>query len=429
MKKMTCIVLVLALFFSLTACSTSEQEQIPVESQETTDVSAENSVDAESKETSQTSGNNEEVTVNTIKAKQTVGSKIWYEVVYWDGEESQEGYMDITGVVSSVEPKGMYKSNNSSTSFVLYDADGDETYSSPTGELQQVLWGTDDGVYIVQEYSSGLDEAATYIGMMDGSGNWLSNSPLNLTELTEARQLILAGDGKDLGEGVLSAYCTKDHGNYLLLFNTETESIIPIENVWNHYLNFYDGTMIFQHWDGGNSGGHKGEICSIDKTGNITVLPTDGELLATGANGFLTNANGLSFYNRNGELIWNFSDYELSENYEPSLYENMVFAGFTGADGNTYIGCLTQDSGTLVYEPIKAQGPIYEHVLLNTIGENCFIDLMTGETIAPAEDFDTDEIEYSSDGLFIINHMGDEHRTYLFYDSEGKPVQPVLTGD
>ena len=426
MKKMTCVAFVLALALSLTACGTGEQEQTSVESQ---DISSESSVDAVDEETSQAPENSESIRVTTIQARRNSGSKVWYEVAYRQegSEESQIGYMDLSGVISSVEPKGSFESKPSGgSSFVLYDADGNETYSNNEG-FWQILWGTEDGVYIAQELRSGLDESATYIGLMDSTGNWMSDSPVNLTELTESGQLIMAGAAEDLGEGMLSAYCTKNHGNYLLLFNTETESIIPIEDVWNHYLHFYDGTMIFQHWDGGSSGGHKGEICSIDKTGNITVLPTEGELLATGENGFLTDANGLSFYNRSGELLWSFSDYELS--VTPSLYENMIFAGFTGADGNTYKGCLSQESGTLVYEPVKAEGPTSGHVLLNTTGENCFIDLLTGETIVTTEDFEPEDIEYSSDGLFIIHYVGDNGVSYLFYDSEGNPVQPVLSGN
>ena len=100
-----------------------------------------------------------------------------------------------------------------------------------------------------------------------------------------------------------------------------------------------------------------------------------------------------------------------------------------GADGNTYKGCLSQESGTLVYEPIKAEGPTSGHVLLNTTGENCFIDLLTGETIVTTEDFEPEDIEYSSDGLFIIHYVGDNGVSYLFYDSEGNPVQPVLSGN
>ena len=425
MKRLLCVTMMLMLAFSLAACSTDAQEEIEEKSEK-----AATFTDEESKDVLQLPDEEKEVKVLAVNARQSGGSKILYRVDYWseDYEEGQDGYMDLTGAIFSEEPKGMYKNNNSSLSFVLYDADGNETYSSPHG-FGEVLWGLDSGIYIVQEIRSGLDESATYVGLMHEFGNWLSDSPINLTELTKSNQSVFARSAKDIGEGMLSAYCTLAHGNYLILFNTETKSIIPVEDVWDHYLDFYDGTMIFQHWDGGTSGGHKGEICSIDKTGNITTLPTKGDLLATGKNGFVTNADGISFYNRNGELIWNFDEYTLSKDCEISIYEDMVFAGFTGADGNTYIGCLSQESGTLVYEPIRAQGPIYENVLLNTVGKNCFIDLLTGETIASAEDFELEEIEYSSDGLFIIHHTESNTRTYLFYDSKGNPVQPTLRHD
>ena len=145
MKKMTCVAFVLALALSLTACGTGEQEQTSVESQ---DISSESSVDAVDEETSQAPENSESIRVTTIQARRNSGSKVWYEVAYRQegSEESQIGYMDLSGVISSVEPKGSFESKPSGgSSFVLYDADGNETYSNNEG-FWQILWGTEDGV-------------------------------------------------------------------------------------------------------------------------------------------------------------------------------------------------------------------------------------------------------------------------------------------
>ena len=453
MKRLIGIMLVLTLTLLFSACNAGQAETTSVESQNTSSItslvshSTPSDVSEESQDTvsdnssyncdtsndvgensSQVTAHNETVTITSINGRKSVGSDIWYDVTYLceNSDESQNGYMDLAGVISSEEPNKLYATNNAKTSFTLYDAEGNETYSSPEDGVWQVLSGPENGAYVVQELRTGFDEFAVHIGLMDITGNWLSGSPVNLTEEIESRDLAMGGES--LGEGIVSAYCIKDRGNYLLLLNTApeagSESIIGIENVWNHFLHFYNGTMIFQHWAGGRSGGHKGEICSIDKAGNYAVLPAEGELLATGENGFLTNANGLSFYNRKGELIWNYNDYEV---LDPTIYNDMVFASFIGEDKNIYVGCLSQETGILIYEPIKAVGPIYGHVLLNTVGENSFIDLMTGETISTVEEFELDDIEYSSDGIFAIRHKIDSGVSYLFYDSEGKAIRPVLS--
>lgn len=460
MKRLIGIMLVLTLTLLFSACNAGQAETTSVESQNTSSItslvshSTPSDVSEESQDTvsdnssyncdtsndvgensSQVTAHNETVTITSINGRKSVGSDIWYDVTYLCGnsDESQNGYMDLAGVISSEEPNKLYATNNAKTSFTLYDAEGNETYSSPEDGVWQVLSESENGTYIVQELRSGLDEFAVYIGLMDNTGNWLSESPVNLTEIIETRNLVIPGETESLGEGMVSAYCMKDHGNYLLLFNTDpdtdSESFIPIENVWNHFLHFYNGTMIFQHWNGGQSGGHKGNIASIDKAGNYLVLPAEGDLLATGENGFLTDANGLSFYNKDGELIWNFNDYELSQSYDPMVYDNVVFAGFTGADGNTYVGCLSQENGTLLYEPIKAVGPIYGHVLLNTVGENSFVDLMTGEVISTVVEFELDDIEYSTDGIIAIRNTNNNGVSYLLFDSEGEPINPVVKED
>lgn len=413
MKKTICLALG-TLLLLLTACGTNGQG---------TDSSLDSS---NGNGTISASQSTTAVEVLNINDQEQFGSEVRYEVSYRlnSDDTTQHGYMDASGVITTEAPQAPYE--NSGSSFVIYDENGNETYSSPSGEYWQIEGSTDNNVYLVQQLRSGLDESATYVGLMDETGNWLYGEPVNVTQLTGI-QLLQAGRSENLGENMLSVYCAEAHGNYLVLFNGETGNYTLINDVRNQDLAFYSGTMIFQHWDGGTSGGDLGDICSVDKSGNITTLSTEGELLRTGANGFLTSANGLSFYNNQGQLIWSFQEYPLSDGFTPILYDDMVFAHVTGADGNSYIACISQSDGTLVYEPIRdSHNYIYQHYILTEISDaNCFVDLLTGETLATLQDdFDLDEVEYYEQGLYAVKHRESGENSYLFYDFTGNRVMP-----
>lgn len=412
--------------FLMVACGAESQEQSSLKLPEKPESSTETLQNNKTEEFQQVN----ELKITNIVEQIKINSDIYYKVSYQLGgsKEYKTGYMNKLGIISIDEPKILYEKGDSPGSFILYDNNGNETYSDEKDGNWGILLGTDNGVYVAQEMRSGLDKQATYIGLIDSQGNWLSQSPINLTQLTEVEYPIGASEAKNLGENMLSVYCKVSRGNYLILFDSETGKIIPVENVWNNFLSFYNGTMIFQHWDGGESGGHMGEICSIDKKGNITTLPADGNLLAVNTNGFLTDSNGLSFYTRDGQLVWSFNDYKLSNEFEPVLYEDMVFAYFIGADGNSYIGCISQKTGDLMYEPFKdSHGYIYDHSILTIVSdEKCIVDLMNGKKLTTIQDIDLNyDVEYYSDGPFIIK-IDEEEQIYIFYDANGNQLQPVL---
>ena len=104
----------------------------------------------------------------------------------------------------------------------------------------------------------------------------------------------------------------------------------------------------------------------------------------------------------------------------------MVFVGLVGKDSLRYVGFLSQESGTLVYEPLQlVRDSVFGHLMVTG---SKFIDLLTGETLAVVDPpFSVDEIEYYDDGFFIIRDAGRESVTYRFYDESGNVVQPVLS--
>ena len=406
-----CLALMLVFVIMLSACTSNTTENSENDGQEN-NISAETeSSEIDSNNSSDTENNvtGQNVTVTSIRWRRVVGSKIWYEVSYRfeEGEKAQEGYMDTEGNISTEEPVTLYESESSNMT---------------------ILGAVDEGIYLAQEINYGIYGEAIYLGLIDNTGNWVSEK-INLPEVTGVNLASVDKSAfENLGEGMLAAYWSGNKDNYLFVFDTETKKAITIPSVSRSSLDFgfHEGSMIFQQRTGGSGAGKLKDICSVDSDGTITTLPTEGNLLAVGENGFLTNSNGISFYTRIGELVWTFDDYELSDEVTPVVYGNMVFVGLIGKDSLHYIGCLSQESGTLVYEPLQlVRDSIFGHVMVTG---SKFIDLLTGETLAVVEPpFDVAEIEYYDDGFFVIKDKGRESVTYRFYDENGNMVQPVLS--
>lgn len=441
MKRFLCGVCAASLSIALISCNAGTPGDVSSKSSSIASSSAVTTpTDNEGAESSSNESQTKAIPVEVSAVYQTtIGDEIWYQVLYEleGNDEKSEGYMNPSGEVFATEPKGTYENITSSLSYVLYDGKGSEVYSSQAGEgWLFILKGTNDGVYLAEKIVSGLDEAATYIGLIDNNGNWMANSSVNLTELTGARQPIAVFEAYDLGEGMLAAYYQADHGNCLLVFDKENGSNFAVQNVWPNNLQFYNGTMVFQEWGGGTSGGHLGGIYSVDKSGTVTELPVQGNLLAAGPNGFLTNANNLSFYTRSGELVWSFNDYKWSDRYDPILYDNMVFTYITGADEGTYIACLSQADGTLMYQPFEENyNYIYDHFIFTWFNDGvCVIDLLNGEVIRTLSELGTSDLYdgmiYHDQGLFVIKDFDyDQDRyIYLLYDAQGNEIQPILVG-
>lgn len=408
-----CLALMMTLVMMLSACTST----VPENSNSEDDVKENNiSVEPRSSEINsdrsihnENTVSNQNVTVTLIRWRRVIGSKIWYEVSYRleEGGDVQEGYMNTDGVISTEEPPALYESESS---------------------YMTTLGAVDEGIYLAQEVNYGIDGGAVYLGLIDNTGNWVSEK-INLPEVTGVNLASVDKSAfENLGDGMLAAHWFGDKENYLFVFDTKTKNVITIPSVSQSSLDFgfYEGSMIFQQRTGGSGAGKIGDICSVDRDGTITTLPAEGNLLAVGENGFLTNSNGISFYTRSGELVWTFNDYELSDEVTPVVYSNMVFVGLVGKDSWHYVGCLSQESGTLVYEPLRlVRDSIFGHVMVTG---SKFIDLLTGETLAEVEPaFRVEDIEYYDDGFFIIRDAERESVTYRFYDESGNVVQPVLS--
>ncbi|HIV19759.1 MAG TPA: hypothetical protein IAC82_10710 [Candidatus Merdivicinus intestinigallinarum] len=434
-RKWIAVFCAMTMAISLVSCSSESGESASSEEPSTVSLAVSSSAEpseaegpSEASEPAETEG--QEVAVNQILDFENGYFRVGYRE---DGaDESKEGYMSIDGVVTTEEPKGLYE-NDGYTKITLYDENGQETYAND-GEEKLAVIDAADGVYLVQEIRSGLDEAAWYAGIMDASGNWL-DGPFNMTEMTGAQTAEAANQG-GLGEGMLGIYAKQQNSNTLVVFDGETGACFSVNDVWQQDLQFRNGTMIYQQWGGGISGGQKGAICSLSKDGTVTELPVEGNLLCEGDNGFVTDANNLSFYDRSGQLLWSFDQYELAEDSEPIMYEEFICIQVIGADGNAYRGCLSQQTGELVYEPFQGGGYVCGQTsLTEKDGKAVFVDLLTGETNSePDVDIDLsgmyDEIQYWQDGLYVIRHYegkdaSPKYKLY-FFNAQGQEVIPTL---
>lgn len=217
---------------------------------------------------------------------------------------------------------------------------------------------------------------------------------------------------------------SKLYGNYLLIFNGNNGNCISIENVSCKNLAFYDGTMIYQQWDGGQAGGHRGSICSLHSDGTIQEFNTTGDLITVNGTGFLTTGNGISFYDRNGNLKWSFDKYEIAKNSKPVMYNDYVFVCVRGADGKNYTVSLNPN-GEIAFDPFEtySQTVVGGHYALKE-NDNMLtiVDLVSGSNIATI-DLPFESYQIGGLGSLIIIKSDED---YFLYSIDGEQVVPIV---
>lgn len=356
---------------------------------------------------------------------------VYYPIEYSAGTETYKGYVSDNGEIFSEEVILQYMRDSYTRTLKLYDETGNISYTqenTPLGEGVQCVG--DNGVFLWREVSAGIDNYSVLMGLKDCNGDWLFD-PIDVYSITGVE---FSGNSKFkyLGEGMFAAYdLSKNHGNSLVVFNSENGSYFYIEDVYAHNMEFYNGTMIYQQWDGGQSGGHKGDIYSVTRNGEITPLNTGGDLIAVNECGFLTD-DAISFYSREGTLKWKFDQYEVAEDTEPVMYGSSVFINVIGADGKTYIVCIGEQ-GELSYEPvISSRSSINNLVGGHFVVEKednyiNIIDLMSGSvyaTIAAENEEPISYVTYTLNGKCnVIFTTTEGSSEYCIYDANGERIK------
>lgn len=330
---------------------------------------------------------------------------IFYAISYTSSVASDDiysGYMNEKGIVFSSIPK-------------LSDI-----------KIKGICCGYKD-CFLFRENLGGLDEVKINIGVTDSSGNWLYE-PVSILEISDCEYGRYT-DYQYLGDGMFSAHDKSAlYGNELLILNSQDGSYILLEDVSPRFLSFYDGIMIYQHWDGGQAGGHRGDICSVNCNGISQKLDTKGDLIATNSCGFLTDGQGLSFYNTKGELIWTFDQYDLDKDYPPIMYNEYTFVCITGADGNAYFGCLNE-AGDLMYTPFRCYKTFFTKQYIKgkyliadlSAGKMGITDLVSGETLELNVEGNLAYNYQPSEGPLFIMHVDNN---YIFFTTDGQQIVP-----
>jgi len=171
-----------------------------------------------------------------------------------------------------------------------------------------------------------------------------------------------------------------------------------------------------------------------DSEGNVTKLHEEGvDLLDSNENGFLTDENGISFYDLSGNLQWSFNKYDVSSAW---LYGKNVFVKLNGNDGNTYISNINQKTGELVYEPIRIFNDEITGKYMVDIRSNKdnleIVNLVNGKsknTIkVSAKYISKTKVKYSGNGIFVFSTISEKNNVgdCRIFDVKGKEIRPYV---
>lgn len=355
----------------------------------------------------------------------------YYSVEYTLGSEVKRGYMSQEGVITSEIPAKTYKKTK--TTSELYAPDGSVSFTKTYDNYFDGVLGEHDGTYVWREEVGDIDSRHVYLGLVDRSGTWLHDSRVDVLELTGS-EFMTHVTCWYLGEDMFAVYDLSHRTeNYMMLLNAANGFYIYIKNISSNHLSFHNGTMICQQWEGGQAGGRLGNIYSVSKGGTAKELAAEGTLIGANEYGFLTDKDGFSFYDRDGNLKWSFNRYELVHRAAPILYGEYIFANVLGADNNGYTIVLDRN-GSIVRDPIKYCADILvngHYTAVKTDTGYDIVDLATGAvnaSIAPEEYSVLWDLGYHTGsnpdfGKLFILKVGHQFR---FYDTDGKEVTPTV---
>lgn len=346
-------------------------------------------------------------------------------------QEKEEWYIDIkTGKITK---DSQYKRHfyNDGWTIEFKDDKGKILYSTEDEEDEgsyRVLHEFNKDKFLVVERLESIDERSIYLGFMNAKGKW-KQDPWKVDN-----DLLGSGYKGDelfqLGKGIVG-FCIKNTGtSTLLVFDSNTDKVFSISNVWPKNLYYCGGKMVYQIWEASRTY----EICVADSEGNVTKLHEEGvDLLDSNENGFLTDENGISFYDLSGNLQWSFNKYDVSSAW---LYGKNVFVKLNGNDGNTYISNINQKTGELVYEPIRIFNDEITGKYMVDIRSNKdnleIVNLVNGKsknTIkVSAKYISKSKVKYSGNGIFVFSTISEKNNVgdCRIFDVKGKEIRPYV---
>ncbi len=423
MKKVLMILGITVMLFSIVGCTKEEKG-------ETQKKKAENQ-----EEVSKSNATKQYVQIEKIEEHENkkFNNSDMIAVSYKESENDsnvKKGYMDLAG---KIVPLSEQKYESKGGGFVFYDKNGEIQYDSNSEATKgYIMYSFNEDEYLVGLADSNIDGAKFTLGFMNSKGEWIFE-PVNFSEKYPNLPAFY-GEMEYLDNGIVGSYLELPDTNYLILCNSKNGKIFVINEVWNKNLKYYDSHMIYQTWNGGMSGGRKYEINSVDSDGNIIKLKEEGtELLRSCTNGFLTNENGISFYDNEGKLQWTFNDYEI--NYDTiSLYDNYVFLSVKGKDQQEYVLCIDQQTGKLTSDPIRTGSKLLNNGVIiryNNSDEKIYLtNVITGEDVKSLDitTSDMNNMKCLENGIFALKKKDKETEkiTYRLINKNGDEIKPYI---
>lgn len=338
-------------------------------------------------------------------------------------------YIDIkTGKITE-ESKYKRHYHNDGWTIEFKDDDGKQIYSTENETDQgayRVLHEFAKNKFLVIEKITSIDEQNVYLGFMNEKGAWIEE-PEKINSSTYENNY--TGDEKiQLGKGIVG-FCMKESGTSTLwVCDANTNKMFSVSNVWPKNLNYYNGKMIYQIWEASRTY----EICSVDMEGNVTKLHEEGtDLIDSNENGFLTEENGISFYDTEGNLKWNFDKYEVISAW---LYGKNVFVKLSGNDGNQYIANINQSTGALVYEPIRISfEEITGKYMLNSGKDEESLEIINLESGELENSINVPRkyrsyVKYCGNGIFVFAPLSEKNNVNdcRIFNVKGKEIIPYI---
>lgn len=344
-----------------------------------------------------------------------------------------------TGIFDGGPIANGYTYVQSDGNFLLLKSDGTITYqeTNTADDKSYYILASGDGLFLVQESISNMTENVSKIGVMDASGQWKVKPISPESYITDEGFKQSGADGYQYcGEEVFSIDYASNGDNTHLFISASNEKVFEISEIGN-ITTFYNGELLCQSFDGGNSGGYFGKIQKITTDGDIIEFPVEGNLISSteghvviAQEGQSNGYNQLFIYNMRGELEKDLSEYNAYDNYTPYFDNGYMTFLITGADGLLYIATIDSTTMDFLFEPIVIDNmflTLYNNQAIVTLndGNSVRMDLTTGEITklpfkVPANSDNANVFE----GIITLEEI--ENQGEKIYNWDGQEIVPTL---
>lgn len=328
--------------------------------------------------------------------------------------------------------------------FALLKSDGTITYQemNTSDDKDYTILASGDGFFLVKARISNITESIEKFGVMDESGKWQVEPILPEDYISDERfkNQTDGGEYQYRGEGVFSIDYATNGDNTHLFLSAKTKSVFEISEI-GRIAKFYEGKLLCQAFDGGDSGGYFGKIQQITINGDVVEFPIEGRLISS-TEGHVVIAqesepyeyDQLFIYNMEGDLEKDLSEYT-AYSYAPYFNNGYLTFLISGADGLLYIATIDSTTMNFSFEPVAIESMFtifYNNQAIVTLqdGNSARVDLTTGEIEklpfnVPISSSYSDPVSASLyEGIIALKENATQK--IRFYNWDGQEIVPIV---